>query len=380
MRVLDVDAFGRRWSFSFYIIIGALTSICRYMIMIQRSTYFEPNLNKEVVAEFKNPWFLNIVMSLSMLVAFPVDWAYKKRNGTISTSKVPSIVWILIPVAAFFDILQCWIMNMSISSTAASFGTIMITLDVLFVALIKTFYQKKPLPGFAWFSIFLVFVSVAMSTYADYKDSTVNFNFDKRGIVLLCLELVGEIVRSIQYVIQEYIVQDTDITPELFLGILGIYDLMITLFMGIPITYFFDLPEWFPHFHENTCHSFEMFANSFPIILSVVVYFFVSSVMNMACVRVLYYTGSLNLAIDNGFCAAITWIIGVLADISENTKHYAIYILIGENWTKYSYLKCFAYIIMLFGLLIYSKIIRFPCFNYPAENRFIIPLDEIENC
>ena len=378
MKALDVDRFARRWTMALFIITWSLSSMCRSLFQKQVSFYEENG--KKFFAEFHRPVFLNLIMALSMLPAALVTLVRKKCSDQQQTStKVPKLIWILLPVCGFLDVVQCWTLNRAISDVGMQFGSLVITFDLVFISLIKRFFLKVPLQGFAIFSVSLVVLFTCLSTLADNMSNTSKLDFkDKSQVLTIFLQILGEVFRSILFVIEEHTVHNTDMQCETFVSMLGLYDLIISLFMHSPIAYFVSDSEW-GKFYENICTSFEMLFNSKAAVFACFTYLIVSFFMNIVNTRYMYYTNAINLSICSGFSASINWILETIAKLLPKNPYFAALQDVNEKLDYWSILKGFCYAGILFALLVFSRVIELPCFTYPEETRYVISMDEIEN-
>ena len=258
-------------------------------------------------------------------------------------------------------------------------GSLIVTFDLIFISLIKRFFLKVPLQGYAMFSVSLVVVFTILSTLSDNLSSSSKVDItDKSQLLTIILQLIGEVCRSTLFVIEEHVVHNTDMQSETFVSIIGFYDLIITLFINSPISYFVSDSEW-GNFYENFCTSFEMLFNSKSAIFACITYLIVSFFMNIMNTRYMYYTSAISLSICSGFSASINWVFEIIIKFLPKGT-----ILSGfqDNDEKFDYwviLKAFSYAGILFALLVFSRAFELPCFTYPEETRYVITMDEIEN-
>lgn len=375
IHVLDIDRFARRWSYCIYIIFNALTSILRGMIQCLSSTYQDPCTGEQVISYFNKPWFLNVVMGLSMAFSLVVHFI-KNKSSIDYNIKVPTIYWLILPLLSLCDVFQCWALNSAIDNTNASLGSLVVVFDITFILIIRSLVLKQKIYGYVWFSTLIINISIILMSLADILSDGSSVELNAQFLSSLGFQIFGEFLHGIQYITQEHILQKTAMKRELFLGVVGVYDILISLFIGIPIAYFIKDPKW-GHFHEDLCQTVQMFVNSPSIIVVTCTYFIISVVMNLGIVSLLYYTSALHAAISNGFAAFIAWVICLLVGVStEGTKAAALDSLIGENWSNWSYLKISCYLAFMFGLLCMTRSIRIPCFEYETDAVYIVPMNE----
>ena len=378
MKVFDVNKFSRRWCMGIFICMYSMANICRALFQAQTSYYVECN-NEKVRKQFHQPVFLNIIMSISMMPAILIELVHKKYYADKQTStKIPKSIWLLLPIASFLDCCQCWSMNRAINDVGLSFGSLIVAFDLLFISLIKAFIIRAKMPGYAIFSVSIVIFSIILISIADHFSGYAKFDFsDSTSISTIIIQLIGEIFRSVLFVLQESIVHNTDMSPELFVGTVGLYDFAISLFIQTPIAYFINDPSW-GNFYENMCHSFQLLFNSKQAIFACFTYLVVSFLMNVANTRYIYYTGAIQTSICAGFSASINWLISILVTaFSKGSDLEMLTLIFHEKWSMWSLLKIFSYIAILFALLVFSRAFQLPWFTYPEESRYIVTMDDI---
>ena len=379
MKALDVDKFARRWCTGIFVMMYSLANICRTLFQAQVSYYTDCGVKIE--AKFQQPIFVNIIMSLSMVPAIFVDIIHKKCKATQEAStKIPTSIWLLIPLTSLLDIIQCWSMNRAMSNVGLSFASLIVAFDLLFISLIKTFVLKIPMSGYAIFSVVIVIISIVLIALSDHLSGVMKFNFnDSNTISVLIIQIFGEICRSILFVIEESIVHNTDMTPEVFVASIGLFDFLISLFIQTPISYFLVDPSW-GSFYENICNSLELLFHSKTAICACFTYLICSFIMNIANTRYIYYTGAIQTSICSGFSAAVNWLIGVFAGtFAEGTELSDLTIIFPEKWSNWSIMKIVCYLAILFALCVFSRVFDLPCFEYPEESRYVVSMDDIEH-
>ena len=378
MKAFDVNKFSRRWCMGMFITMYTMANICRALFQAQTSYYKECN-DEKVYKNFNQPVFLNIIMSLSMIPALFVDFLYKNLFADKQPStKIPKSIWLLLPITSIMDCLQCWSMNRAINDIGLSFGSLVVAFDLLFISLIQTFILKFKMHGYAIFSISIVIFSIVLSTISDHFAGGYTFDFSNpSSISTFIIQLFGEICRSILFVMLESILHNTDMTPEILVGMIGTYDLVISLFIQTPIMYFINDPSW-GNFYENLCQSFQLLSNSNQAVFACFTYLIVSFFMNIANLRYIYYTGAIQTSICASFSASINWLISILITaFSKGSDLEVMTTIFREKWTMWSLLKLFSYIAIFFALLVFSRVFKLPWFSYPEETRYIISMDDI---
>lgn len=364
MKVLDVDIFYRRWSY--WMLIMAMIGATFCIKSIQSLIVNVPNCNIDIKLEI--PMFINLMMSLAMFTSFIVYLIMKKIYPNPNNPKNSFRDFLLLPVIAFADVFYTWVTGMCISKLGVSLGTISYLLSSSFVLLIRKYIFRKKIYKYELFSVIMMDIAVilyAISEYSNFGESIAKY------YALFIVQIVSELVKSIEFILMESLVQNTGMACEFLVGATGGFGLLYNIFCFSPVLYFINDPPKY-NFYENFCQNIVLLFTNKQVAFGCFTYYCCSCILNIFLVRNIYYTNALTTSITDGFSSIFIWLMEIVLYFIADFK--AIAEIDKSGWVA---MKAIAYLLIICSFLIFSRAIQFSFFEYPMPTNYIIPASEI---
>ncbi|EAY08973.1 hypothetical protein TVAG_486200 [Trichomonas vaginalis G3] len=350
--------------------LGSLASYYMRTLFYSRQSRYKsgcPYIN------FDRPWIGTLVMTIGISICtlvYYIQTLIDPKNYPKITH-IPLYIYLMIVLPALLDILISAIYSFAISENTGSISIAIRYFDLLFVIIIQNIFMTPIHYAYQWFALGIVtlgiiFVSIGVLLGSQFKAK----------LLPTILQLIAQLIMSIRTIIIQKILHENDVSPWLFTGIDGIYGFLLVLFGFYPIANF--LPEHsFASLHESFCSSILLTFHSLTIILLFLIYIPITCVYNGCTTGTIMTTNAVGFTIVEMISGSIAWIIDLIIYHAFNGK----FILrsdekFGVRWTDKSYFRLIGSLTFLLGGAIYLKIIKFPCFKYPAASVTKINISE----
>lgn len=365
---LDLNAFMRRWCILGYIVTKLLSAFIRQTIIHQQTFYY--SCNEKIYTTFKSQWFNVVNMSVAMMLATPFALLNGGTNVFKKLFQLPMKFLLLIFVCSFCDITQCFTNGRMLVIGGLSFSSLIEILTIICMIFFRRIFLKKHMYGYMWISVGLCFLAIISLTLSQLMSSSSSSLKPMVLFVNIFLSLFSVLLIATQYIIQEYVIHNSDIEPEILVGCIGLGDFVIMMFMIYPFVYFVKDNEYFT-IHESFCQVFEMFIHSKTIIFSYFIYICIIIILNMSFVKLILYTNSIYAVMYDMLGEGCKNLIEIIKDLTpgfpfrvEKTKKALTYSITFNSLSM---------ILIISALMFLTELIKIPGFEYPEPEKFLIP-------
>lgn len=245
-------------AYIFIITVGGVTNKLAYQIKTEDLPDYGPH-------KFRKPWFMVLLMFVGMTMSYPVYWFMSAQQQKVAgppKKQEPWRVYALVFVPAMLDLIGSVLSFTGLvyigNSTALMLGSTII----LFVAVNSYIFLGRRFNNIQMSGMFVVFLAImiigkAASLSAEETSSSSSAAEQGLGIFLCIL---ARFVNSIQFVVEEKMLGDTSLEPLQVVGTEGIYGLVVTACVIMPIAA--SIPgDDVGHVYENTADSVLMLHN-----------------------------------------------------------------------------------------------------------------------
>mmetsp|Transcript_41900 Transcript_41900/g.99769 ORF Transcript_41900/g.99769 Transcript_41900/m.99769 type:complete len:385 (+) Transcript_41900:76-1230(+) len=335
-------------AYIFIITVGGVTNKLAYQIKTEGLPDYGPH-------NFRKPWFMVLLMFVGMTMSYPVYWFMSAQQQKVAgppKKQEPWRVYALVFVPAMLDLTGSVLSFTGLvyigNSTALMLGSTII----LFVAVNSYIFLGRRFNNMQMSGMFVVFVAImiigkAASLSAEETSSSSSAAEQGLGIFLCIL---ARFVNSIQFVVEEKMLGDTSLEPLQVVGTEGIYGLIVTACVIMPIAA--SIPGHdVGHVYENTADSVLMLHNW---TLDSILFLYLLGLwgLNALGMMVTKHLGGVFRAVSTNLQSLFVWLIDLGLFYGVGT---GFGFPVGEAWKgQGSWLQAFGFVVLVSGTLTYA--------------------------
>eukprot|EP00928_Gymnodinium_smaydae_P021110 TRINITY_DN18214_c0_g1_i1.p1 TRINITY_DN18214_c0_g1~~TRINITY_DN18214_c0_g1_i1.p1 ORF type:complete len:428 (+),score=74.08 TRINITY_DN18214_c0_g1_i1:66-1349(+) len=330
---------------------------------------------------FQKPFFGAVNMFFAMSLVMLVYWfqlcTSRYRRQMMPDSRVSLLaaeaqkpvtpMWkslLLIAPPSLFDLLSMCLMLVGMLYIPASVWQMLRGANIIFAAIFTIIILRRQLHAFHWLGVTLallgilaVSVAAISSGPADGDDKNSNGASVAFGVGIVVL---AQVIQAAQIILEEQLLNDLDMDPLLIVGMEGIWGMLFMVFvmwalMVIPGT---------DHGHaEDSIDTYEMIKNSATVQRIVISYMVSVATYNVSGMLVTSALSGVMRVMLEATRTLCIWLFALY-------WHYAVdeSSAFGEEWTEWSYLQAFGFLVLVIGQGTYGQKILWPCLSYPAPD------------
>lgn len=360
---VDTNSFLRRWFIILTVILKITSSLIKLSIRETDCTIDYPPYK----AKFSKKFFNLIFMSAGMSLAIPCALVLNKFKPNDLKVKVPFNMKLLIPIISMLDLFNTFFSNLSALNKGISLDSFELALNVIAIIIIQKVFMHKAMYTHMILATIALTCSIIVQITNDFLTNE-NKHVAVPNLVYLVL---ASLMKAIHAILCQYVLQNSDVDPELFIGFVGLVNLVIVLFIIYPIVSLIKKPFC----HENLCTSFREFFSSKPLIFGYFVYFFNCFMYNVSINRVLLYTSALLWSI---YLILSDGIKGIIDIISFLIKDFPLRKDIPDEHLNVKLICTSLNVFFLaIAILLFTETIRIPCVKYPEAEKYVVQINEI---
>jgi len=240
--------------------------------------------------------------------------------------------------------------------------------SIIFSAILSIIFLKRKLYSFHWIGILITFIGLGivgasslLATDSRVESTTGEMLF---GFMMLG---IGLLANSTQIVVEELFLKKRNIPPALVVGSEGAWGIMG---MAVTLTILYYIPGKDKGSYENAYDSAVMISNNVALLFFVIGQWAALWWYNLLALTVTKSLSAVHRTLLDAFRTTFVWIANLFI-------FYAIDDRYGEQLTDYSLLQAGGFILLLFGTLVYNRIIELPRVNYPGDVGKITSTDDL---
>lgn len=296
--------------------------------------------------EFNKPWFTVLVMKVSMSMCLPlyywIGWGKENPDGSNPT-------WRTIKAVAFpasLDLLNTVLGNIGLLYVNSSIYQMTRGSVVVFSAILSVKYLGRTLRSFHYYAIGFVILAVILVGTAGIMQPSGDDDGASTGEVILGLGfiLLAQMVTAVQFIAEENLMNDksTTLDPVALVGFEGLWGTAMFVVLAPILTFTPASGEaisivW----HEDFGDTFVMLGNS-GIICGLTAGYFVAILMyNISANIVTQCLSAVIRSILEACRVMGVWAACLLLFYGFNSN------TIGEEWSDWSYLQLFGFMILM---------------------------------
>jgi drug/metabolite transporter (DMT)-like permease len=268
------------------------------------------------------------------------------KGGAETQQQRPAYNPIIFLLPALCDMTASSLMFVGLLLTHASVYQMLRGSLVIFTAIFSVVFLKRKLLAFHWFAVALVVVGTAVVGVSSVVNS--DSDSDAKNPVLGDILVLGaQVVVATQMVVEEKLLDKYQLPPLLVVGMEGVFGFIATSIALVIMNF---IPGDRAGKFENVPDAFVQMGNSGILAGSVVANIFAISFFNFFGVTITSKLSAGHRTVLDSVRTVVIW--GVSLAVS---------------WQDFQYLQLIGFIVLLFGSLVYNKIVRLPGFKYGDE-------------
>lgn len=323
---------------------------------------------------FHKPWFVTTYMFFAMFLSLAIYGIQRlkakgKKNTDMTFNKM-----CFCGLPAFCDLLVTVLQVVSFLYLGVSISLSVQFSKIIFSAILAKFALHQVLLPHHLIAITVIMVSlvfVSCATILGTGTPLVKASAVARLLAILA-KLFAHFLESAKAALEEHIMHVDKVESMLLLGIEGIWGLVACVFVFVPIAS--TLPPTVPvGFFEDTRDTIAMLKNS-PVLLGLV-FFDVGFILflNVFHMIAIDVTSALFEAIFRTVQSAVVWITQLILYYSLVGTRFDEWKILGEPWTKWSFMQLAGFLLAGFGVLVYNDVFRWAKRSQKGGGYTLIP-------
>ncbi|CAD7958407.1 unnamed protein product [Amoebophrya sp. A120] len=279
-------------------------------------------------------------------------------------------------VPSICDLLGTSLQQMGLCVTTVSVFQMLKGSILLFSAFLSVWFLEKRLTTYNWIGILLCLLALSLVGVSSVLAAAAQEGQGAGGVmeateqqqavpkqgtttqlIGIALILLGQVVCSAQYVIEEYLLRPPhNVTPMAIVGLEGFWGSSLMIFLVLPICSRLPGVDAGGEY-ENTQDSLFAVAHS-PFLQAAIGTFFVSVLLyNILGLMVTAESSAIHHTFLDASRTLVIWVASVVL-------YYTVGEQYGEPLTVYSPVQALGFAILILGQLAYEGVVRFPCVEY----------------
>eukprot|EP00033_Pygsuia_biforma_P000675 GCRY01000794.1.p1 GENE.GCRY01000794.1~~GCRY01000794.1.p1 ORF type:complete len:406 (-),score=70.12 GCRY01000794.1:241-1458(-) len=348
---------------------------------------------------FDKPWLQSFLMFLAMALVLIFHYVdrflerkkyMKERQSLLGEMAAPIAppeeptpfrTYMLIAIPALFDTIATTLGGIGLIWTTASVFQMLRGSLTVFGALLSIRMLKRRFVGYQWMGILVICLALAMVGFSSVLDpsqrSSFGWELQLSGIGLI---IAGQFVQALQMVVEEHLLKNVNAPPLLLVGSEGIWGtiIMIPLMIILQVTPSCDNDSTAcslnPTYHEDSIESFEMIGRSEYLMWVLAIYVLAIVFFNIAGIGVTAKLSAVHRTVLEALRILGVWTVDLFFYYALGPflgHSYMLKNTSAEKWSVYSWLELGGFFLLIFGSLLYNRIIEFPkFFYYPPVEEF----------
>lgn len=325
-----------------------------------------------------------------------------EEQSSISEKKS---IYLLVMIPTLFDLVATTFGSIGLLWVKASVYQMLRGSLMIFGAFFSIMFGMKKLRGYQWAGLLINLIALIAVAFASTENTMTEVVTSKTSkmnhdvfyeIIGCCFIVAGQAVQALQFLVEEKLMGDMDVSPLLIVGMEGVWGLILmgAILFGIqytgPVTYEYscsyghenhgksgpnawpaectvNLSDFSKIYHEDSLNTLYMLYHDQTIQIVSAIYVVSILGLNISGMNITRLMSAVSRTVFETCRTLLIWVTGLCLAYFYGKGQY------GEKWNKYSYLQAGSFILLIIGTFVYNKIIKIPsCFYYPDRAPLIV--------
>lgn len=308
---------------------------------------------------FNKPWFTVFVMkfSMSLCLVLYYGFGWGKNDPDAPNPSMSTIKAVAFP--ASLDLLNTVLGNVGLLWVNSSIYQMTRGSVVIFSAILSVKYLGRTMRSFHYWAIGIVLVAVIVVGAAGVMSSSDDGSSGGAVVLGLGFILAAQLVTAVQFIAEESLMNNpkTTLDPVALVGLEGIWGLLyfVVLAPVLTLTPRSDM-DVSTIWHENFIDTFVQLSNSSALCWLTFGYFVTILMYNIAANIVTQTLSAVVRSILEACRVIGVWVVGLLFYYVGTGAITTV----GEEWSSWSYLQLFGFLMLMFGTFSYKGLVKLP--------------------
>ena len=274
---------------------------------------------------------------------------------------IKSIIFIAIP--ALTDLLQTVLSQAGLIWVSSSAYQMTRGSVIIFTCALSVRYMGKKMEAVHWVSVLIVCLAIVVVGVSGVFGASDSGGSSAGEYILgLLLILLGQVVGAVQFVLEEWLMNECDVTPTLLVGWEGVWGVGYFLILAPVLSYTptvnddGELASASTIWHENFAETWDQLKNSTDLIILTILSMIALLVYNLVGNMVTKQLSAIMRSILESCRTLGVWVVSIA--IYYFTPYHDS--KAGEKLTYWSILELVGFILLVYGTAAYKEIVPIP--------------------
>jgi len=292
--------------------------------------------------KFHKPFFFTWLGSFGLFIVFLFNILvnFFKNGIKFCFGKHFISSFLQIGISTSFNLVAGTLSNISALYLNYSTSLMLRSSTLIFGAIVTTFFLKRPLKKHQIIGIFITLLSILIISLAAMFSGSSTSHIQASSLTIAMYVVIRTLSKSLQAIsmlIEEKLMKSTGISPIDVAGISGIW----SVFLSTLLLRF-----------EGTYDTYLMIKNNKTILYLSLMSILVFALWSVLALVITSKASAVARMVFDQLTIVVVWIVqlGIYQFFSKSKG--------GEEWTKMSWIQLLGFSIMIFGALVYQRVIR----------------------
>jgi hypothetical protein len=278
-------------------------------------------------------------------------------------------IYLLLGLPALCDLVGTALMSVGLLYLSASVWQMLRGALTIFSALLHAFALRRPQTNYMWTGVLMVTLALVIVGFAAVIANGIGASGVSSGMIVLSIVLTSgaQFLRAIQVILEDYYVHDAEISSFLIVGVEGIWGLVTTIAVFLPICqHIGNVKDEGNGVHEDSLDTLAML-RKMPMLIGLSVAYVIAILgLNVCGMLVTEITNAVMRTIIESMRTMCVWVVQLILFYAlKQTEYGHKHPGIGERWTDSSFMQLAGFLLLVSGMFVYNRSIEAWFLKYP---------------
>ncbi|KAL0227665.1 hypothetical protein RCL1_003808 [Eukaryota sp. TZLM3-RCL] len=302
---------------------------------------YQVHSSTETTKDFGKAWFMTLMMFIGMSFAI----FFETKNERLLQKQVKSSrLWFIFPTVFDLGATVTSSLALANSSVPASLYQLLGASLLVFTTINARLFLSRKQKVHQWIAVFLMIFALTCIGVASQLDTPTEESRDLLlGIILL---LVAQEFWSLQFVVEEHLLQKLDATPTRVVFYEGVFGSSLMVSTFLPALQLLSGPD--SGSQENSIETLQLLVLNPVLIVLIVLFIVVVLFYNIYGQKITQKLSSVHRTVIESLRSLGVWMVGLALYWVSRGKF-------GESWEEHSWLKGVGFVLLLVSSLVYNS-------------------------